>query len=122
MPLLEVSDLVTHFRTAAGRSSAPSTGVAHVERGEALGIVGESGSGKTVLSRSIMGLLSGPRRSSAPAPSASTATSSSAPPTRQLRSLWGTEMAMVFQDPMSSLNPLMRVGEQIAEPLRATSA
>ena len=87
-----------------------------LERGQALGIVGESGSGKTILSRSIMGLLPG-ATSSAPARSASRA--GHAPPQpKQMRHIWGQEMAMVFQDPMTSLNPLMKIGKQITEPLR----
>ena len=87
-----------------------------LNRGEALGVVGESGSGKTVLSRSIMGLLPG-----------SAVTSGSVKfagreildlPMKQRRHLWGAEMSMVFQNPLNSLNPLMKIGKQIAEPLR----
>ena len=87
-----------------------------LERGKALGIVGESGSGKTVLSRSIMGLLP------------STAVLSGSVKfagqevlgldAKQLRHLWGREMSMVFQNPMVSLNPVMKVGKQIIEPLQ----
>ena len=87
-----------------------------LERGRALGVVGESGSGKTVLSRTIMGLL----------PSTAVVSGSVrfagqeilGLDARQLRHLWGREMSMVFQNPMVSLNPLMRVGHQIAEPLQ----
>ena len=89
-----------------------------VRKGEAVGIVGESGSGKTVLSRSIMGLLSGPevvRSGSVRFDGVELIGRSD----EELRPTWGTAMAMVFQDPDGSLNPLMRVGEQIAEPLRA---
>jgi oligopeptide/dipeptide ABC transporter ATP-binding protein len=89
-----------------------------VPQGGALGIVGESGSGKTVLSRSIMGLLSEPevvRSGSVRLDGVELVGRTD----DELRSSWGTEMAMVFQDPSGSLNPLMRVGEQIAEPLRA---
>jgi peptide/nickel transport system ATP-binding protein len=116
-PLLEVDDLVTHFRTARGIVRAVDGVSLTVRRGEAVGIVGESGCGKTVLSRSIMGLIAGPEVAR---------TGSVLLDGRQLvgigdgqlRDLWGTAMAMVFQDPMGSLNPLMRVGEQVAEPLR----
>ncbi|MCZ7629580.1 MAG: ATP-binding cassette domain-containing protein [Microthrixaceae bacterium] len=85
-------------------------------RGRTLGIVGESGSGKSVLSRSIMGLL--------PSNAERTGTVSfegedlSDWTDAEYRSLWGTEMAMIFQDPMTALNPVMKVGHQITESLR----
>jgi oligopeptide/dipeptide ABC transporter ATP-binding protein len=116
-PLLEVTGLVTQFRTARGLVRAVDEVSLSVRRGAALGIVGESGSGKTVLSRSIMGLVSGPevvRSGSVRFDGSELVGRTDA----ELRSVWGTEMAMVFQDPTGSLNPLMRIGEQIAEPLR----
>ncbi|HET9546693.1 MAG TPA: ABC transporter ATP-binding protein [Desertimonas sp.] len=116
--LLEVDHLVTHFRTERGVVRAVSDVSLTVNRGEALGIVGESGSGKTVLSRSMMGLLSGPevvRSGSVRFDGYELVGRTDS----ELRRTWGTNMAMVFQDPAGSLNPLMRVGEQIAEPLRA---
>jgi peptide/nickel transport system ATP-binding protein len=116
--MLEVSDLVTHFRTPRGLLRAVDGVSLTVERGQAVGIVGESGSGKTVLSRSMMGLLAGPEivRSGSVRLDGKELIGC---PDGQLRDLWGTAMAMVFQDPMSSLNPLMRVGDQVAEPLRS---
>jgi len=116
-PLLEVSDLRTHFRTNRGLVRAVD-GVSFVlERGRTLGVVGESGSGKTVLSRSIMGLL--PKQNVVRTGSVrfEGREIASARP-RAMRELWGTEMAMVFQDPMTSLNPVMRIGNQITESLR----
>ena len=116
-PLLEVNDLRTHFRTERGTVRAVDGVSFRLERGRCLGIVGESGSGKTVLSRSIMGLL----------PSSNTISTGSVrfegqeligSSLNQMRRLWGREMSMVFQNPMTSLNPLMKIGEQIAEPLR----
>ena len=89
-----------------------------LDRGRTLGIVGESGSGKTVLSRSIMGLLGGKSLDPRPGPSGSRARSSIGRPAKQMRHIWGQEMAMIFQDPMTSLNPLMKIGEQITEPLQ----
>ncbi len=115
--LLEVEDLRTHFRTERGVVRAVDGVSFSVDRGDCLGIVGESGSGKTVLARSIMGLL----------PRTNTVTSGSVrfegmeilgSSDKMMRSLWGREMSMVFQDPMTSLNPLMKIGKQIAEPLR----
>jgi peptide/nickel transport system ATP-binding protein len=115
--LLEVEDLKTHFRTPRGLVKAVDGVTLSLERGKALGVVGESGSGKTILSRSIMGLL--PKkdvvRHGRVMFEGQDVTAKSQ---RELRDLWGTEMAMIFQDPMSSLNPLMKIGKQIAEPLR----
>ena len=88
-----------------------------LDRGATLGVVGESGSGKTVLSRSIMGLLPGGNveRSGTVRFSGHDLTAMSLD---QLRDVWGTQMALVFQDPMTALNPVVRVGRQITESLR----
>jgi peptide/nickel transport system ATP-binding protein len=116
-PLLVVDDFRTHFDTPAGKVRAVDGVTFNLERGKTLGIVGESGSGKTVLARSIMGLLT----------SRNVVRGGSATYNGQelvgakndsLRALWGTEMAMVFQDPMTSLNPVMKIGRQITEGLR----
>ena len=117
-PLLEVIDLVTQFRTPRGTVQAVNGVSLTVQRGQALGVVGESGSGKTVLSRSIMGLLSGPEvvRSGTVRFDGDELLGRT---DAELRGVWGAGMAMVFQDPTSSLNPLMRVEDQISEPLRA---
>ncbi len=116
--LLEVSDLVTHFKTPRGVVRAVDGVSFQLERGRALGIVGESGSGKTILTRSIMGLL--PRRNMVQRGSVRfEGTELIGRSIKQMRPFWGKEMAMIFQDPMSSLNPLMRIGAQIAEPLRS---
>ena len=116
-PLLELEDVRTHFQTPRGVVRAVDGVSLTIERGRALGIVGESGSGKTILSRSIMGLL----------PTRGTIRNGSIRfegreigglSRRAMRDVWGKEMAMIFQDPMTSLNPLMKIGAQIAEPLR----
>lgn len=117
VPLLEVDDLRTGFRTDRGLVRAVDGVTFTLPRGQALGIVGESGSGKTILSRSIMGLL--PKRGTVRSGSVrfeGVDVTHHSP--KQMRGIWGREMSMVFQDPMSSLNPLMRIGQQIAEPLR----
>jgi peptide/nickel transport system ATP-binding protein len=115
--LLEVTDLHTSFKTARGLARAVN-GVSFVlERGKTLGIVGESGSGKSVLSRSIMGLLplhNVVREGSVRFEGNEIASLNAS----AMRKLWGTEMAMVFQDPMTSLNPVVKVGRQITESLR----
>lgn len=115
-PLLDLVDLKTHFKTERGLVRAVDGVTLSLKRGESLGVVGESGSGKTVLSRSIMGLL----------PSTAVKHGSvkfagqdilgfSA---KQMRHLWGAEMSMVFQNPLNSLHPLMKIGKQITEPLK----
>ncbi len=116
-PLLDVVDLRTYFRTQRGLARAVDGVSFSLERGRTLGVVGESGSGKTVLSRSIMGLL--PRNNVQRSGEAlfeghDLVTASD----RELRTLWGAQMAMVFQDPMTSLNPVMKIGNQITEVLR----
>ncbi len=116
-PLLEVVDLKTHFLTANGRVRAVDGVSLTLARGKTLGVVGESGSGKTVLSRSIMNLL--PKHNVFREGSVKFEGAELLDRTdKQMRSIWGKEMAMVFQDPMSSLNPVMKIGKQITEPLR----
>ncbi len=116
-PLLRLTDVKTHFRTPRGVVRAVDGVSLELHRGQALGIVGESGSGKTILSRTIMGLL--PTRNTVREGSVIFEGNEIGNRTRrQMRKIWGKEMAMIFQDPMTSLNPLMKIGEQIAEPLR----
>ena len=116
-PLLELHDVKTHFATGRGLVRAVDGVSFSLERGKALGIVGESGSGKTILARSIMGLL--PVRGTHRSGSIKFAGREIGNLGRkQMRSVWGREMAMIFQDPMTSLNPLMKIGAQIVEPLR----
>jgi oligopeptide/dipeptide ABC transporter ATP-binding protein len=116
-PLLVVDDLHTSFRTSRGTVRAVEGVSLTVRRGETLGIVGESGSGKTVLARSIMGLL--PQRDVVKSGTVTFAghelTAMSAV---QLRQVWGAELSMIFQDPMTALNPVKRIGNQITESLR----
>jgi ABC-type glutathione transport system ATPase component len=116
-PLLAVEDLHVSFATSRGPLRAVRGVSFTLDQGKTMGIVGESGSGKTVLSRAVMGLL----------PMASTTQTGSVvyagqeilnAPANQLRKLWSTHIAMVFQDPMTSLNPVQRIGNQIMEPLR----
>lgn len=116
-PLLEIDDLRTHFEVGNGTVHAVDGVSLSVERATTLGVVGESGSGKTVLSRSAMGLLQGAnlRQSGEVRYQGHDLVAMSE---KQRRKLWGTEMAMVFQDPMTSLNPVMKIGRQITESLR----
>ena len=115
--LLEVKDIKTYFRTNRGLVRAVDGVSLHLDRGRTLGIVGESGCGKSVLSRSIMGLL--PRHNVERDGSVYFAGRDiSGLPMKEMRLIWGTEMAMIFQDPMTSLNPVMKIGAQIEESLR----
>ena len=116
-PLLELEDVRTHFQTPRGLVRAVDGVSLRLERGKALGIVGESGSGKTILSRSIMGLLP-PRGTGRQGSIRFEGREIAGLSRRAMRDVWGKEMAMIFQDPMTSLNPLMKIGAQIAEPLR----
>jgi oligopeptide/dipeptide ABC transporter ATP-binding protein len=115
--LLEVSGLRTAFITPRGLVRAVDDVSFTLERGRTLGVVGESGSGKTVLSRSIMRLL--PKRTTIRSGRVTfDGTDIMAVRERQMRHFWGPDMAMIFQDPMTSLNPVMKVGKQIMEGLR----
>jgi peptide/nickel transport system ATP-binding protein len=112
--LLEVYDLRTHFRTDDGVVKAVDGVSFTVEKGKTLGIVGESGSGKSVTCLTIMGLNA----------KVNTITSGQAlwkgndllkMSSRQLRAIRGDEIAMIFQDPMTSLNPVKTIGAQLVE-------
>lgn len=127
--LLDVRHLIVDLPTERGWIRPLDDVSFTLERGESLGIVGESGSGKTMLGLSLMGLLPPAARASGeillrPRESLGVANSNQAgiPATdlikaapRDLRSLRGRDMAMIFQEPMTALNPLMRVGKQIEE-------
>jgi oligopeptide/dipeptide ABC transporter ATP-binding protein len=116
-PLLVVEDLKTYFNTGRGKVRSVDGVSFTLERGKSLGVVGESGSGKTVLSRSVMGLLphTNVERSGRVLFGGHDITAASS---EQLRSLWGAQISMIFQDPMTALNPVVRIGRQITESLR----
>lgn len=116
--ILEVEDLSTIFHTRRGDVRAVDGVSLSLSAGETIGLVGESGSGKSVFGRTVMGLV---------AQAATTTVTGTVriggqavhqlKPT-QRRRLWGPEIAMVFQDPMTSLNPVRRIGAHISDPLR----
>jgi oligopeptide/dipeptide ABC transporter ATP-binding protein len=116
-PLLEVDDLRVRFEGARGVVRAVDGVSLTLRSGRSLGIVGESGSGKTVLIRSIMGLIDdrGAKRDGHVRFSGTDLAQLSA---NELRAIWGRDIGMVFQDPMTSLNPVRVVGAQVAAPMR----
>src|SRR4051812_2703596 len=117
--VLEVKDLRVEFDTYGGVVKAVRGVNFEVSKGETLAIVGESGCGKSVSIQSILGLIPQPP---------GRVTSGSAKlegkelmnlPVRELNQIRGREIGVIFQDPMTSLNPTMTIGEQISEALRA---
>ncbi len=115
--VMSIRDLVVRFGTPRGVLEAVRGVTLDIPEGASVGIVGESGSGKTVLSRAAMGLLSGSN-----VDRSGSVTFDGAElvgiPRDQVRQHFGTGIAMIFQDPMTALNPVRRVGVQVAEGLR----
>jgi peptide/nickel transport system ATP-binding protein len=117
MALLEVENLQTHFRTPDGVNRAVDGVSFHVEEGETLAVVGESGCGKSVTANSILRLV--------PEPPGKIAGSIRFRgkdllrlSEREMRNIRGNDISMVFQEPMTSLNPVLTVGRQLGETLR----
>ncbi|HUA76648.1 MAG TPA: ABC transporter ATP-binding protein [Acetobacteraceae bacterium] len=119
MSLLEVSGLSVAFATLEGEILATEDVSFSLEPGEILGIVGESGSGKSVTALAIMGLLPSPPARIAAGSARFAGEDLTRLSPRQWRRLRGPGMAMVFQEPMTSLNPVLTIGEQIVETIRA---
>src|SRR6267143_6492429 len=115
--LLEVRNLQTHFPTRAGLVRAVDGVSFYLDRGELLGLVGESGCGKSITALSVMRLISPPGKIVGGEiffDGKNLLKLSDA----EMREIRGDDIAMIFQDPMTSLNPVFKVGEQIAEALR----
>jgi oligopeptide/dipeptide ABC transporter ATP-binding protein len=117
-PLLVVDNLTTTFNTPEGSLRAVDGVSLELRQGEMLGVVGESGSGKSVLCRSIMGLQAGGSATHLGGSVRFDGQELVGQPLSKVRSRWGTDISMVFQDPMTSLNPVVTVGRQITEVLR----
>ncbi len=115
--LLEVKDLKTYFTTRDGIVKAVDGVSFDLHRGETLGVVGESGSGKSVTAMSIMRLIQGPKGKIEGGSIRFRDQDVLAMSEEEVRHLRGDRIAMIFQDPMTSLNPVFRVGDQIAESL-----
>src|SRR5438094_7298706 len=117
MALLEVENLQTHFRTPDGVNRAVDGISFHVNQGETLAVVGESGCGKSVTAMSILRLVPEP-----PAKIAGAIRFQGkellALSEREMRGIRGNEISMIFQEPMTSLNPVLTIGRQLGETLR----
>jgi peptide/nickel transport system ATP-binding protein len=117
MALLEIENLQVQFRTSEGVNRAVNGVSLHVNEGETLAVVGESGCGKSVTAMSVLRLI--------PEPPAKLAGSIRfggrelfALNDREMRSIRGNDISMIFQEPMTSLNPVLTIGRQICETLR----
>src|SRR2546429_6567954 len=117
-PLLQITDLRTHFFSSRGLVRAVDGVSLHVDEGETLGVVGESGCGKTMTALSVLRLVPEPGRIVSGhiwMRGRDVVTMSD----EEIRRFRGDEVAMIFQDPMTSLNPVTRVGTQIQEAMTA---
>ncbi len=115
--LLEVLNLETHFPTRSGLVRSVNDVSFHIDEGEMLGLVGESGCGKSVTALSVMRLIAPPGKIVGGTISFRGKDLSQLSD-EEMRAIRGNDIAMIFQDPMTSLNPVYTVGEQIAEALR----
>ena len=125
-PVLDVRNLSVGFAVDGGYVQAVHDVSFSVGRGQTLALVGESGSGKSVTSLAVMRLTPAAPRVRLSGQAFLRGRNGEvhdllALPDREMRSLRGNEIAMVFQEPMTSLNPVQRVGDQIAEAMRARS-
>ncbi len=118
-PILTIDDLTVEFKTEDGIVKAVTEVSYDLFPGEVLGIVGESGSGKSVSMLSVLGLIPQPPGRIASGEAIFKGRDLLKMPKDELRKIRGGDMAMIFQDPMTSLNPVLTVGSQIAEAIRA---
>ncbi|WP_337875838.1 ABC transporter ATP-binding protein [Elioraea sp.] len=116
--LLEVEDLAVSFRTDRGEVEALSGVTLHLDAGEVIGVVGESGCGKSLTALSVMGLVPDPPGRITAGRIRFRGQDLLALDDAAMARLRGREIAMIFQEPMSALNPVFTVGEQVAEVLR----
>ncbi|GAA0922674.1 ABC transporter ATP-binding protein [Pseudonocardia zijingensis] len=114
-PLLTAEDVVVRFHTSKGVVHAVDGVSLRLGEGEVLAVVGESGSGKTVFTRRVMGLVAGGRGTEVAGTVTFDGTDLTALSGKELSRFWGTEIALILQDPMTSLNPVKRIGAQLTE-------
>lgn len=117
MPVLDVSNLTTRFHTRNGIVRAVEDVSFSVEKGQTLGIVGESGSGKSVTCYSLIGLIPQPPGRIHAGTAMFDGVDLLQAPEKQLRKIRGKRISMIFQDPMTSLNPYLKIADQLTEPL-----
>ncbi|WP_027178066.1 ABC transporter ATP-binding protein [Maridesulfovibrio bastinii] len=117
-PLLKIEGLTTSFATPAGVVKAVDNATLELNQEETLAIVGESGCGKTVLSLSIMGLIADPPGRITAGQITYQDKNLTELSEKEMQKIRGNHISMIFQEPMTSLNPVFKVGEQIAEVLR----
>ena len=117
MPLLDVSNLTTRFHTRNGIVHAVEDVSLSVDKGETIGIVGESGSGKSVTCYSLIGLIPQPPGKIHSGKAIFDGVDLLKANAKQLRSIRGKRISMIFQDPMTSLNPYLKISTQLTEPL-----
>ena len=118
VPLLQVQGLSTHFATRQGVLRAVQDVSFELRRGQVLGLVGESGSGKSITGLSLMGLVDPPGRQVGGRILLDGQDLSGCSP-EQWRALRGRRIAMIFQDPMATLNPVLRIDTQMIEAIQA---
>lgn len=117
-PLLEIQDLHVHFNTSDGVVQAINGASLSLSAGEIVGLVGESGSGKSVTAMSVLGLVPQPPAFYPGGKILWKGTDLLTTHPRELREIRGSEISMIFQDPMTSLNPVYTIGHQISEMIR----
>lgn len=118
LPILSIKDLTVEFHTSDGVVRAVNNVSFDIPQGKTVGIVGESGSGKSVTSLAVMGLLQKPAGRITQGQILFNGQNLLSFSDDQMRKIRGNEISMIFQEPMTSLNPVFKVGEQIAESLR----
>ena len=117
-PILEIENLSTHFESARGTVRAVDEVNLHLNEGDTLGIAGESGCGKTVLALSIMRLIPRPPGRIVSGRILFEGGDLLSLSDEEMRRVRGKRISMIFQEPMTSLNPVFRIGDQVAEVLQ----
>jgi peptide/nickel transport system ATP-binding protein/oligopeptide transport system ATP-binding protein len=116
--LLHIQNLKTYFHTGLGVAKAVDDLTLEVKKGHILGIVGESGCGKSVTAFSIMRLIKDPPGKIEAGKILFNGTSLLDLPMAEMRKIRGNQISMIFQEPMTALNPVLRIGDQLSEPFR----